>query len=82
MSGFVDLGDGNNETEVATEALVFMVVGLQGHLKAPIAYYLTVSLSPDTQKVLVSHALEELHARGIRVPCITMDKHDTNMSMC
>ncbi|CAL9706444.1 unnamed protein product [Knipowitschia caucasica] len=31
MSGFVDLGDGNSETEVATEALVFMVVGLQGH---------------------------------------------------
>uniref|UniRef100_A0A096LQR8 THAP-type domain-containing protein n=1 Tax=Poecilia formosa TaxID=48698 RepID=A0A096LQR8_POEFO len=78
LSGFVDLGDGNNETEVATEALMFMVVGLQ----APIAYYLTASLSPDTQKVLVSHALEELHARGIRVLCITMDGHATNISMC
>ncbi len=30
MCGFVDLGDGMNETDVATEALVFMAVGLQG----------------------------------------------------
>uniref|UniRef100_A0A0E9XLZ2 Transposable element P transposase-like RNase H domain-containing protein n=1 Tax=Anguilla anguilla TaxID=7936 RepID=A0A0E9XLZ2_ANGAN len=44
MSGFVDMGDGMNETDVATEALVFMVVGLQGHWKASIAYYLTKSL--------------------------------------
>lgn len=67
MSGFVDLGDGNNETDAATEALVFLVVGLQGLWKAPIAYYLTKSLSPETQRVLLSHALEELHARGIWV---------------
>ncbi|KAJ4919650.1 hypothetical protein JOQ06_027835 [Pogonophryne albipinna] len=82
MSGFVDMGDGNNETNVATEALVFMVVGLQGHWKAPIAYYLTKSLSPETQRVLLSHALEELHARGIRVVSVTMDGHASNVSMC
>ncbi len=82
MSGFVDMGDGMNETDVATEALVFMVVGLQGHWKAPISYYLTNTLSPDTQKVLILHALEELHERGIRVLCITMDGHASNISMC
>uniref|UniRef100_A0A9J7ZUA4 DNA transposase THAP9 n=1 Tax=Cyprinus carpio carpio TaxID=630221 RepID=A0A9J7ZUA4_CYPCA len=82
MSGFVDMGDGNSETEVATEALVFMVVGLQGHWKTPIAYFLTKSLSPETQRVLLSHALEELHARGIRVVCVTMDGHASNVSMC
>lgn len=82
MSGFVDLGDGNNETDVATEALVFMGVGLQGHWKAPIAYYLTASLSPVTQTVLLTHALEELHDRGIRVGSVTMDGHASNISMC
>ncbi|XP_035990436.1 THAP domain-containing protein 6-like [Fundulus heteroclitus] len=46
MSGFVNPGDGSNETDVAAEALVFLVVGLQGHWKAPISYYLTNSLSP------------------------------------
>lgn len=65
-----------------TETLVFMVVGLQGHWKAPIAYYLTKSLSPETQRVLLSHALEELHARGIRVVCLTMDEHASNVSSC
>ncbi|KAK7128284.1 hypothetical protein R3I93_020780 [Phoxinus phoxinus] len=79
MSG-LDMGDGNSETDVAT--LVFMVVGLQGHWKAPIAYVLTKSLSPETQRVLLSHALEELHARGIRVVCVTMDGHASNVSMC
>ena len=82
MSGFVDMGDGISETDFATEALVFMVVGLQGHWKAPIAYFLTKSLSPETQRVLLSHALEELYARGIQVVCVTMDGHASNVSMC
>lgn len=74
MSGFVDMGDGLNETDVATEALVFMVVGIQGRWKAPIIFYMTKSLS-HTQKVLVVHALEELHHYGIKVVCMTMDGH-------
>ena len=65
MSGFVDMADGLNETDVATEALVFMMVGLQGHWKALIAYYLTKCLSPETQEVLLVHALEDLHKSGM-----------------
>lgn len=82
MSGFVDLGDGSSENDVATEALVFTVVGIQGHWKAPIAYYLMNSLSPETQSVLLSHALEELHAQGIWVVCATVDGHDSNFRLC
>ncbi len=82
MSGFVDRGDGFNETDTTTEALVFMVVGLQGHWKPQIAYYLTKSLSRETQKVLVVQALEELHAHGVRVVCLTMDGHASNVSTC
>ncbi|KAL2099438.1 hypothetical protein ACEWY4_005918 [Coilia grayii] len=64
MYGYVDMGDGKtDETDVASEALVFMVVGLQGHWKAPIAYFFTKSVSPEPQGVLLSQALEELHAR-------------------
>ena len=33
MSGYVDLGNGCNETDPATEALVLMVVGLKGHME-------------------------------------------------
>ena len=82
MSGFVDMGDRSNQTDIATEALVFMVVGVQGYWKAPIAYYLTKTLTPETQKVLVVHALEELHKRQIKVVCMTMDGHASNISMC
>ena len=31
FKGFVDLGDGPDEQNVASAALMFMVVGLQGH---------------------------------------------------
>lgn len=82
MIGYVDMGDRANETDIASEALVFMVVGLQGYWKAPIAYYLTKTLTPETQKVLVQHAIEELHHRGIRVVCLTIDGHASNVSMC
>lgn len=82
MTGFVDLGDGIDETSVASEALVFMVVGLQGHWKMPIAYFFISTLTPDTQKVLLQHALEALHERGIKVLCVTMDGHLSNISMC
>ena len=46
MIGFVDLGSGMDET---SEALVFMVVGLQGGWKMPIAFYFISSLKPDTE---------------------------------
>lgn len=72
MFGYVDTGDRLNETDMASDVLVFMVVGLQGYWKAPIAYYLTKSLTAQSQTVLVEHALEELHRRQIRVVCMTM----------
>lgn len=31
MSGFVDMGERINQTDIASEALVFLVVGLQGY---------------------------------------------------
>ena len=51
MTGFVNLGNETEEEEEATEALVVMIVGLRGHWKAPVAYYLTHSLSAITHKL-------------------------------
>ena len=82
MTGFVDLGDNNENEDEASEALVFMVVGFKGHWKAPIAYYLTKSLHAPTQQELVIHSLNALHDIGMRVWTITMDGHGTNQSMC
>lgn len=84
MLGTVDLGiPGENEDgELAKEALVFMIVGLKGHWKAPVAYYLTNTLSSSTQKELILHCIEALHAIGMNVRTITMDGHPTNLGMC
>lgn len=48
----------------------------------PIAFYFISSLRPDTQRILLLHALEALHERGIKVVCVTMDGHISNINMC
>jgi hypothetical protein len=82
MTGFVNLGDGTDSDIQAKEALVVMVVGLKGHWKAPIAYYLTRVLTADVQAQLIKHSLEALADVGIRVWAVTMDGHSTNLAMC
>lgn len=82
LTGFVDLGDGSESDIPAKEALVIMVVGLQGHWKAPIAYYFTNVLTAAVQAQLIQHALEALSEEGIRVWSLTMDGHSTNLAMC
>jgi len=60
-TNMVDLANNepNEETDdEAKEVLVFMLVGIQGCWKAPIAYFFTSTLSAATQKELVVHALE------------------------
>jgi len=83
MFGFVDIGSGDdNSTEEAKEALVFMLVGIQGYWKIPIAYFLTNTLTAAAQKELVILTLQELEDRGFEVIAVTMDGHASNMAMC
>lgn len=49
-SGYVNLGGVMDETAVAMDVLVFMVVGKQDHYKAPVTCYLAKSRSPDRRK--------------------------------
>jgi hypothetical protein len=79
--GYVDLGFGSSEEEVASEALVLMVVGLMGHWKAPIAYFFSRTCNQETQKNLVEAALVALAEQGLTVVSLTMDGHATNLGM-
>lgn len=81
MVGFVDppIGDAAEE---AKEALVLMVVGLRGHWKMPIGYFLTRVLSATEQSQLILQALSLLHEAGHKVVSITMDGHASNIAMC
>ena len=79
--GCVDLGSGPEEDSNASEVLVFMLVGLNGKWKAPVAYFLTNVLSAETQKQLLFHCLERLHELGFEVLALTADGHATNIAM-
>ena len=81
LFGFVDLGT-NDESDVqAKEALVFMVVGMRSKWKAPIAYYLTQSLTATVQSELVISCLTKLLELGFKVHTITFDGLSANVSM-
>ena len=81
MTGFEYLGDGDEGEEEAKEALVFMLVGVRGHWKAPIGYFLTKRFSAEGQKQLLLHALSLLAERNITVLSVVMDGHGTNAGM-
>lgn len=82
-TGFVSLGDdfGPSDDELATEALVFMAVGITGSWKCPFAYFLIKGISANIQAELVSHALQLLEDTGIQCRALTLDGHKTNLSM-
>ena len=82
FTGYVDLGNGDELDCEAKEVLVFMLVGLKGHWKAPIAYFFTRSLPVEVQTELVTHCLSKLQELGFCVRVVTMDGHATNKAMC
>lgn len=81
--GFVDCG-GNIERDdetLATEALVIMAVGVHGSWKLPLGYFLIGGISGTLQGQLVKQCLELLNEVGVNAVSITLDGHQTNMSM-
>ena len=69
-SGFVDLGDeiqNKKSATLASEALVFLLVGTRGHWKCPIGYFLGDKISAEDQAELVSKSLEMAAKAGLKV---------------
>lgn len=83
MLGYCDLGYGPEEDgQVATEVMVFLLTGLRGSWKAPVAYFFTSSLCSETLQQLLLHTLEHLHSHAFSVDCVTMDGHASNLAVC
>ena len=78
--GTVDYGTAAPEAtdEPATEALVFMVVGMTGHWKHPIAYVLQDKCSAYVQAQLIKDCIGLLHTEGINVLAVVFDGTFTN----
>lgn len=58
---------------IATEALVFMLVGLKGHWKSPVGYVLCNSTNATNLSCLISKALELASSHGLHVHSVTSD---------
>ena len=78
--GLVDYGTAMPEPETieATEALVFMVVGLTGHWKHAIAYVLQDKYSADVQMQLIKDCIVLLHDEDMQVHAVVFDGTFTN----
>ena len=73
--GFVDCGNfqPSCRDSLATEALVFMVVGLTGHWKYPVAYFLADHLAGDVQAEIIKQLICVLTNAGLKVHGVTCD---------
>ena len=81
--GYVDIGTQNDDDSLpeATEALVFLVVCVNGSWKVPIAYFLIHGLSGKERANLTKQCLEKLHEVGIKVVALICDGPSCHMTM-
>ena len=81
--GFVNYGSAHSPKPdtVASEALVFLLVGARSHWKCPVGYFLTDKMSSKTQADLVTEALKIAAKAGLRVWSITTDGTAVNLGM-
>ena len=71
--GYVDLGADDCSSEKATEAFVFMAVGLRGHWRIPLGYFLINGISACTLINLLKEAIIRLYSCGVIVQSVTSD---------
>lgn len=81
--GYVDLGTGvsDDSMDIAREALTLMLVGINGHWKLPIGYFLINGLSGMERSNIVKQCLSTVHATGVVVVSLTFDGTASNFTM-
>ncbi len=81
--GHVDLGTGiepEDSSPLATEALVFMIVALDGSWKLSIGYFLIASLNAEEKFNILKIAFQKLHDVGVKTVNVTCDGLAANIS--
>lgn len=81
IHGYVDIGAGEVENVVATQALVLMVVAINESWKIPIAYFLINSMTGAERANIIRESLVRLHEIGVRVVSLTCDGPSQNFTM-
>ena len=78
---FSGLGEEQDDTCLpATEALVFMIVSVNGSWKLTIGYFLIATLQAEEKTALVKTALHQLSDVGVKTLSVTSDCPATNWS--
>ena len=82
-NGYVDLGNGINDDSlpVAADALVFIVVAVDGSWKVPCGYFFVDGLSGEERANLVKVCIQHLSDVGIQVISLTCDGPSCHFSM-
>ena len=82
-TGFVDLGTNveDDSLPAATNALVFVLVPLNGNWKIPVAFYLKNGLTGEVLAGVTRNLLVHLHKNGIHVFALVCDGCGGNQSM-
>lgn len=81
--GFVDMGTELDDDSLpeAKEALVFLLVAVNGRWKLPVAYYLIAGLSGSERASIVTNILDAVHVTGVHVVSLTFDGAHSNIAM-
>ncbi|KAG8440012.1 hypothetical protein GDO86_005979 [Hymenochirus boettgeri] len=85
LVGFVNFGKGANASvsqEVANEALMFLLVGLDGYWKVPVACFFIRTLTAQAQHQLILDVLHELADNSFETVAITMERNPLNEETC
>lgn len=86
--GFVDLGGQLNkinksgEQKIASRALVFMLVNINGGFKSLIAHYLIHCLTGVEKSILLKDLLLKLETKEIKVVSVTFDGDKCHRTAC
>lgn len=83
FSGYIDFGENIacNDTVLANQILVFMIVCINAGWKIPITYYFIRSMSADKKSNLVIECLKAVHETGLKIVSLTCDGTVTNFSI-
>ena len=78
--GMVDYGTAipESETNEATEASVFMIIGLTGNWKHPVAYVLQDKCTANVQAQMIKDCIGLLNEQGLQVHGLAFDGTFTN----
>lgn len=81
--GFVDIGNGvtDDSAPPATQALVFMLVCVNGSWKVPVGFFFIHGMTGHEKANLIRECLHQLDDVGVKVISVTCDGPSSHMTM-